>query len=308
MRRRPEIGQQLLATGGGAEESDIGNPGGRERAQVGQIGRQVMAHDDGGGESGQVERRGQRIGARQKHSLGGREVRGDRVRRSVVDQRHFPVEAGGEIHHRHRVGSGPEQQDPRRQGKRHDEELPRRVLAIHPGDPALTDRALERRPHGRRFEPRVPCPVPPGTVGGQRQGSDRKVRARRLDHHAERGRHMLLERAGEMGKRLPVVVRARPEQQDLHCALAPESQSPQRVIPLPEVVLHRAGLAGADHGARVLAQIGLETAAGEQPGVFAVGGDQHEGPRLAIGRAGGMHEHADRQRPAGGALTPEQGQ
>src|SRR6202030_4088747 len=63
-----------------------------------------------------------------------------------------------------------------------------------------------------------------------------------------------------------------------------------------------------DDRAGVLAQITLEAAAREQPRVLAAGCDQHERAGFAVGRARGVHQHAQRQRMVSGAFALEKRQ
>jgi hypothetical protein len=57
----------------------------------------------------------------------------------------------------------------------------------------------------------------------------------------------------------------------------------------------------------VLAEVAFEATTGEQSGIVAVFGDEHERAGLAIGRASGVNEDAYRNGVACGALTVEQG-
>jgi hypothetical protein len=56
----------------------------------------------------------------------------------------------------------------------------------------------------------------------------------------------------------------------------------------------------------VLAQVTFEATAGEQPGVVAVRGDEHERPGLAVGRARGVNEHTHGDGVASSAFSIKQ--
>ncbi len=111
-----------------------------------------------------------------------------------------------------------------------------------------------------------------------------------------------------MREGLPVILGTAAQQQDVHDTLAPQAQSPHQVVGSARVVAHEARRAARDDRTGVFTQIALEAPAREQSRVLAVVGDQHEGARLAIRRAGDLHQHAQRQRVAAGAFTLEQRQ
>ena len=198
----------------------------------------------------------------------------------MVCQRDLPAEPRGEIHHRRGVRSRTEQQDARRQRQRQHEQPPAGVL--QPAACAARGGRRQRLLHCRRAE---------GTVRSWRHGRGQgkaaagRRAAGRLRHHADRGRLMRGEGGGEMRERLPVVVGACPQQQDVHGALAAESQAPQQVVAAAHVVAHLARLAAGDDAACVLAQIPFQAAAGDQARVLAVCGDENERTGLAIGGA-----------------------
>jgi len=56
----------------------------------------------------------------------------------------------------------------------------------------------------------------------------------------------------------------------------------------------------------VFSQVAFEAAPGEETGIIAVRGDEHERARLAVRRAGCVNEHAHRQGIASRALAIEQ--
>jgi len=113
-----------------------------------------------------------------------------------------------------------------------------------------------------------------------------------------------LDCGSEMSEGLPAVGGPSLHQQYLHGPFAPEAESPQQVIVGTGVIAHDARRAAGDDGARVLAQVALEAAAGDQPGILAVIGYQDERARLAVSRAGSVHENAECQRPTGGTFAP----
>src|SRR6267378_1637104 len=205
-----QIREQLLATHGRPQQSHVRNARLGEAAQVGEVGRQVMTHDDGGGEACEIERLAQGVGAGLDDMLRGREVCGDGVRRAMVDECDFPVEAGRKIHQRCCVRAGAEYQNPRRQRQRRDEQPPGLGVSFDPTDLPVAGALRQRGVHGRCLERRR-CAAPRCTAR-QRQGSDRQIRARGLRHHADRGGGVRGERAGKMGEGLPVILRtsARP--------------------------------------------------------------------------------------------------
>ena len=147
---RAEVCEQLLAPRRRPEQSDVGDRCRGQDAQVRQIGGQVMAHDDRGGKVPQLECARELGRSCQEHPLGGRKVRCDRVRCTMIHQGDFPVEPHCEVHHRHRVGPGAEQQHARRQCERHDEQPPGAL--IEPLRLPLRDRPHESGLHGGRCE------------------------------------------------------------------------------------------------------------------------------------------------------------
>src|SRR2546429_1306884 len=56
-----QVREQLLATHGRAKQSHVRNGRLGEDAQVGEVGRQVMTHDDGRGEVCQIDRKSTRL-------------------------------------------------------------------------------------------------------------------------------------------------------------------------------------------------------------------------------------------------------
>ena len=119
---------------------------------------------------------------------------------------------------------------------------------------------------------------------------------------------MRRERAGQMGEGLPVILGTSAQQQYVHGAFTPQAQAPQQLVGRAQVVMHRARLAAQDDRAGMLAQITLEAAPREESGVLPVRRDQHERAGLAVGRARGVHQQAERERTAGGALAREKRQ
>ena len=61
----------------------------------------------------------------------------------------------------------------------------------------------------------------------------------------------------------------------MHRPFASEAQPPDEVIATAHVISHELRAARVDHRARVLGEIALEAAAGEQASRVAVGGDEH---------------------------------
>src|SRR4029077_6880570 len=84
---------------------------------------------------------------------------------------------------------------------------------------------------------------------------------------------------------------------------ATETESPEKITGSAQIVAHGARYAALDDRTSVLAQITLQTSAGNQSGVVTVGGDQNQGTGFAIGRAERVHEHAERERTACGAFA-----
>ncbi len=82
-----------------------------------------------------------------------------------------------------------------------------------------------------------------------------------LHHDAHGGWSVGGEVACQVGQGLPVQLRANPEQEDPHGALAAEAQAPDQVVGAAHVVGHQLRLARADDGLGVLPQIALEAAA-----------------------------------------------
>src|SRR5215470_19641574 len=111
------------------------------------------------------------------------------------------------------------------------------------------------------------------------------------------------ERGGEVGEGLPAVRGTHLQQEYLQGALTPEAKSPQQVLRRAHVIAHVGRRAARDDSARVLAQVTLEAASGDQTGIVAVGRDQDEGAGLAISRAGSVYEDAECHRAPGGALA-----
>jgi len=135
-----------------------------------------------------------------------------------------------------------EHENPRRQRQRHHEQLPGRRISFDPTDLPVGGALRQRGAHARCLEGRrraARC-----CAGRERQGADRQIRAPR-----PRSRRPIAvaawggERAGKMGKGLPVVLGTCAQQQDVHRAFAPQPQPPQQLVRLPQVVVHRARLA-----------------------------------------------------------------
>ena len=179
-------------------------------------------------------------------------------------------------------------------------------MSFDPTDLPVGGAPRQRGVHGGCLQRRR-CAAPRRSAR-QRQGSDRQIRARGLGHDADRGGGVRGERAGEMGEGLPVVLGAGAQQQYMHGAFTPQPQTPQQLIGRAQVVVHRARLAAQDDRAGMFAQIALEAAPREQSGVLPVRRDQHERAGLAVGRARGVHQQAQRQCTAGGALALEKRQ
>ena len=97
------------------------------------------------------------------------------------------------------------------------------------------------------------------------------------------------------GRGCQPVVGADPRQQHVHGPFAPGAESEELIRAAAQVVAHDACGAARGDFSRVLAQVAFETAAGEQPGVFAIGGDQHLRAGLGIGRAAGADHGGEHQ-------------
>ena len=72
--------------------------------------------------------------------------------------------------------------------------------------------------------------------------------------------------------------------------------------------MHAACLPAVDDRARMLAQVALQAAAGDESGVIAVGGDQYEGAGLAVGGALVRTRIPSGERAARAPLAFKQGQ
>src|SRR5215813_45020 len=119
---------------------------------------------------------------------------------------------------------------------------------------------------------------------------------------------MRSESGGEVGEGLPAVRGTHLQQQYLQGALTPEAKSPQQVVRRAHVIAHVGRRAARDDSTRVLAQVTLEAASGDQTGVVAIGTDQDEGAGLAVSRASSVYEDAERHCAPGGALALIKGQ
>src|SRR5580658_6330042 len=265
----------------------------------------MMAHDDGRIERLEIERVRHPLGrGHGQHARRSREMVRQRVRRAVIEQGDSPAEPHGKVDDRGGIRTCAEEQDPGGQGERYDQQCPvarGRRQSVHR---AAGARGAECRAHigaaqRRRRDRRA---------RRQRQCAERHIRARRLDHDAERGAGMRFDSRGEIAERLPRPVRPDSYQQDLHRAFATDTHAPQQIVGTTQVVTHQACAAGIDDPARMLGEIALEAATGEQSRVAAVGGDQYQGAGLAVGRALGVHQDAERQRVGCGPLALEQGQ
>ncbi len=91
------------------------------------------------------------------------------------------------------------------------------------------------------------------------------------------------------------IVRRHARQQDVHGAFAARAEPEQLVGAAAQVVADDARLARGRHAARMFAQVTFETAAGQQPGVFAIGGDQHLRAGFRIGGTAGADHRAEHQ-------------
>ncbi len=108
---------------------------------------------------------------------------------------------------------------------------------------------------------------------------------------------------GEQRQWLPAIFRPHAQQQDLHRPFTAHPQAPEQVITAAGVVGDHLGQPTADDLQGVFVQVRLQTAAGEQAGIFAVRRDQHQGAGLAVGRAVGMHHNGQRHGAPGTVLT-----
>ena len=113
---------------------------------------------------------------------------------------------------------------------------------------------------------------------------------------------------GQIGQGLPVIGGTDRQKHDPHGALAAHPEPPQELIRPLQVVLHGARLSLPDDLDGVFAQVSLQAAPGDEPGVVAVRGDRDQGAGLAVGRALGVHEDAERERAPATTLAFKQGQ
>src|SRR6185437_5924716 len=232
-------------------------------------------------------------------------VRRDGVGGAMIGESHLPVQPHGELGHRHRIGSRPEDQQARRQGER-EYEYPQRAIFV-PGRAPVVERLRQRRLQRRRGE-RGRWRLRGTCRGGPCEAAARHGGVRRLHDDADGRGGMSTQGRGEGGEGLPAGVGPAAQQQDLHLALAADAESPQKVIRRAQVVAHQAGIAVGQHALCMSAQIPFQATAGQEPGVLAAAGDDHERARLAVGRAVGAHQHAEHERAAGGALALEERQ
>ena len=100
---------------------------------------------------------------------------------------------------------------------------------------------------------------------------------------------------GHAGERLPLLGRRYPGKQHVHGALTTGAEPEQLVRGAAHVVTHDARLAAGRHLARVFAQVTFETTAGQESGIFAVGGDEHLRTGFGIGGTAGPDDRGEYQ-------------
>ena len=113
-----ELSEQRVAARRRTQKADVADGSRRQCAQVRKVRQQVVAHDDRRIDLPQIEDRRQLVRGGQHDPRRARKVRRDGVGGAMIGESHLPVQPHGELGHRHRIGSRPEDEQARRQGER----------------------------------------------------------------------------------------------------------------------------------------------------------------------------------------------